>query len=297
MSGRHPHRQRPPAQPEGHHGRPAPPRADRDHRPLGLGQELASRSTPSTPRGSGATSSRSPPTPSSSSSGCRSRWWTGSRGWPPRWRSSSGTRPSPAAPPWAPRPRSTTTCGCSGPGSARRYCRDVRRAGAARHAAVGRPMRSLAAGHRAGCRSRFPLPAIGPAQPRARSSRTCARWASCGSWPTATLLHLDELPPRRRPRPTRDGTAGGGGPARDRPSGPARDRLARGASAPRSARARASRWCCTTAAGCASPSIPPAARATRRPRRSPRRSSPSTTRAAPAPAATASARCWSTTSR
>ena len=53
----------------------------------------------------------------------------------------------------------------------------------------------------------------------------------------------------------------------------------------------------TTADGSGSPARPPAAAATRPPPRSPRRSSPSTTRAAPAPPATASARCWSTTSR
>ena len=72
---------------------------------------------------------------------------------------------------------------------------------------------------------------------------------------------------------------------------------------PRSRRAKASRWCCigrgrpvgTSASG--SPASPPAARATRRRPRSRPRSSPSTIRAAPAPSATGSARCSSTTSR
>ena len=36
----HPRRQRPPAQPEGHHRRPAAPGADRRHRPVRVGQEL-----------------------------------------------------------------------------------------------------------------------------------------------------------------------------------------------------------------------------------------------------------------
>ena len=87
---RHPHRQRPAAQPAGHHGGPAAPRRSPSSPAPPAPARARSPSTPSTPKGSGATSSRFRPTPSSSSTGCPSRWWTGSRASRPRSPSSSG---------------------------------------------------------------------------------------------------------------------------------------------------------------------------------------------------------------
>ena len=67
--------QRATAQSQGDHGRAAAAGAHRHHRPLGVRARARWRSTRSTRRVSAATSSRCPPTPSSSSSGCPSRWW------------------------------------------------------------------------------------------------------------------------------------------------------------------------------------------------------------------------------
>ena len=74
------HPRRPGAQPQERHPGVAPERADRLHRPVRARASPRWRSTPSMPRASGATSSRSPPTPGSSSGRWRSRTSTSSRG-------------------------------------------------------------------------------------------------------------------------------------------------------------------------------------------------------------------------
>ena len=77
-----------------------------------------SRSTPSTPRASAATSSRSRPTPASSSARWTSPTSTSSRACRRPSRSTRRAPPATPARPWARSPRSTTTCGCSTPASA-----------------------------------------------------------------------------------------------------------------------------------------------------------------------------------
>ena len=77
-----------------------------------------SPSTRSSPRASGATSSRCRPTPACSSSGSTGPTWTGSSTSGRPSRSSRRTRCAPRAPPSAPPPSSTTTCACSSPRSA-----------------------------------------------------------------------------------------------------------------------------------------------------------------------------------
>ena len=71
------------------------------------------RSIPSSPKASGAMSSRSRPTPASSSARCRNRMWITSKGSP---RPSPSTRKAPPTTrvrPSARSPRSTITCACS----------------------------------------------------------------------------------------------------------------------------------------------------------------------------------------
>ena len=64
--GHDPHSRRPHPQPQEHRSRPAARPADRDHRPVRLGQVARWPSTPSMPRASAATSSRCRPMPGSS---------------------------------------------------------------------------------------------------------------------------------------------------------------------------------------------------------------------------------------
>ena len=72
-------------------------------------------STRSTPKDSAATSSPCPPTPGSFSSGWKSRTSRASRASARRSPSARRTAFGILAPPSAPRPRSTTTCGCCTP--------------------------------------------------------------------------------------------------------------------------------------------------------------------------------------
>ena len=110
---------RPHAQPQERQPSPCPPASSSSSPASAARASRRSPSTPSTPKASAATSSRSPPTPASSWSGWRSRTWTASttsaRPSPSARRTRSATR----APPWAPSPRFTTTCGCCSPAWAR----------------------------------------------------------------------------------------------------------------------------------------------------------------------------------
>jgi hypothetical protein len=139
--GRHPDRQRTPAQPAGRHGGPAPPLPDRDHRPLGVG-EIEPRLRYALRGGAAAVHRvaldlrQAVPRADAEAAGR-----TGSRASPPRSRSSSAIPPSPAAPPSVPRPRSTTSCAPVG-ADRDAVLPGVRRAGAARHGAVRPPTRS-----------------------------------------------------------------------------------------------------------------------------------------------------------
>ena len=111
-----------------------------------------------------------------------------------RWPSSSGIRRSRAAPRSARRPRSTTTCGCSGPGSGGAICRDVRRAGAAGHPAVRRGRHPAPAAGPAS--DLLPAAAGRPAHPRGGRRESARARASCACWPRRAA------PPRRAARRT-----------------------------------------------------------------------------------------------
>ena len=222
-----------------------------------------SPSTPSTPRGSGGTSSRSRPTPSSSSSGCPSRWWTASRASRPSVAIEQRNPPSPAA-----RPSGTATevydyLRLLWARVGRSYCRVVRR----RRSGGTRPQIAtddvLAAGVPGGCRSPS-RSRRSPDWPTRPWWRTCARWASSGSWPTARRTTWTSC----RPASTSPGPAellvvvdrlGRTPEARA-------DRLSESPWRRRSRRARAiALRARTTADGSGSPASPPAAAATRRP--------------------------------
>jgi len=82
------HPQRAAAQPQGDHGRAAAPRAHRDHRPVGVGEEHAGVRHAVRPRPAPLHRVALGRTPSSSSTACPSPWWTRSRGFRPPSRSS-----------------------------------------------------------------------------------------------------------------------------------------------------------------------------------------------------------------
>ena len=254
-----------------------------------------SPSTPSTPRGSAATSSRSRPTPSSSSIGCPSRWWTGSR----------ASRPAVAIEQRNPVVSSRSTVGTATEvydylrllwaRVGQSYCRVCGGAGAPRHAAV-RGRRRAGLRRRGRLQVALPAPAGRPADPRGRGGESARARLRPRGRRRRRRYHLDELPAAASTSPRAERAARGGGPA----AAASRQRPGRLAEALATAFQEGEGVALVlhdggTAAG--SPSSPPAAAATPPPPRSPPRSSPSTTRAAPAPPATDSARCWSTTSR
>ena len=163
----------------------------RHHRARPARASPRSPSTPSTPRGSGGTSSRCRRTRGSSSSAWRSPTSTRSTGSRPPSRSSRRTRPRRRARPSAPRPRSTTTCACSGRASA---ARSVRSAAASCKPDTVQSVTDAVLALPAGTRFYVAFPLRSRTRSRTRSSsRTCARRASCASASTARCMHLDEL--------------------------------------------------------------------------------------------------------
>ena len=182
---RHPHRQRPAAQPQGLHRRATAPGAHRHYRSVRVREELA-RLRHRLRRGA-ASLHRVPvhvrqavPRPDAQAPGGPARGARALGG-----HRAAESRRSRAGPPSARPPRSTTTSGCCG------------RARVAASAA--------SAGRRCGGTPRNPPPTIfspaapagsrsasrcrrSPGSPTTRSSRISARWASCASRPTARRI-------------------------------------------------------------------------------------------------------------
>ena len=181
----HYHPQRPAAQPEGHRRRAAAARCRGPDRAERLGQVVARlrhavRRRPAPLRRIAVHVRQAVPRPDGEAAGR-----LGSRASAPRSRSSRRIRRRPAARPSAPRPKSTTTCDCSGPAPAARTARSAT-AACSRTPCSRSPMPCSRCRERTRVMVTFPLPRSARVFARALSSRTCARSASSACSPTAT---------------------------------------------------------------------------------------------------------------